>query len=226
MATTNEYLLERVPESLVTLQQAPRVWRYDGSALPTFKFQRFPHIEDLKQFTGLWSIWQANETLILTDRPVGYVEHEKVLYYRDAPLGSMQCMQVVSLVNYDRYFWFRSDSLHFNIMGKSDHAIAETAVFLWSLDDCATFRCIHCNERFNFNIVSSQQLSSLFFHVSSSAKISLSLTNISPAQAECLAQMPYSISLFGGESLGTSLMVAMHLWDLFFAEGHLLPISR
>lgn len=88
MSTTHECLLKFFPESQLEVQQVPRVRRSRKTALPTYRFQRLPDIGELKQLTGLWSIWQANQTLILTDEPT--VHGTGVLVYHDSKSSSIR----------------------------------------------------------------------------------------------------------------------------------------
>lgn len=197
MTDTNESLLELISESQLELHQVPAVMNNRKAALPTYKFRRPPSIEELKQLTGLFSIWQANKTLILTEIPT--VHGSGVIVYHDS---ENSCIRCVSLAD-NRCFWFSSGFLRCTIIGKSDHAIAETAAFLWGLDSDSHFKDICClNERFNFGVVSTEQLG-LLFRNSPTMQVCLHVCDISPVQSKFLAQMPYPIFLSLEESLGS-----------------------
>ncbi|GAX20220.1 hypothetical protein FisN_12Hu066 [Fistulifera solaris] len=188
-------LLELVPQAQLELQHVPIVVRNRRDTLPTYRFQRPPRIQDLQQLKGLWSIWQENQTLILTDEPA--VHGIGLLVYHDPDTSSIRCVTLGD----SRCFWFSSGSLHCTIIGKSDHAIAETAAVLWDLDTDSRFREVRCwNEHFNFGVFSTQQLA-LLFRNSPMMEITLEVSNISAAQSEFLAQMPFPISLTLEDSL-------------------------
>jgi hypothetical protein len=190
-------LLELVPQSQLELEQVPIVVRNRRDALPTYRFRRFPTIKDIQQLKGLWSIWQENQTLILTDEPA--VHGIGLLVYHDPDTSSIRCVTLGD----SRCFWFSSDSLHCTIIGKSDHAIAETAAFLWELDNDSRFREIRCwDEHFNFGVFSTQQLA-LLFQNDPMMEITLEVSNISAVQSEFLAQMPCPISLTLEDSLNS-----------------------
>ncbi len=200
-----ESLLELIPQAQLELQHVPIVVRNRRDALPTYRFRRPPRIQDLQQLKGLWSIWQENQTLILTDEPE--VHGIGLLVYHDPDTSSIRCVTLGD----NRCFWFCSGSLHCTIIGKSDHAIAETAAVLWDLDTDSRFREVRCwNEHFNFGVFSTQQLA-LLFRDSPMMEITLEVSNISVAQSEFLAQMPFAISL----TLENSLYSFLDGGDIF-----------
>ena len=101
-------------------------------------------------FSGLWSIWQANETLILTGEPNGY--WDQMLLYCGRKNGAMR-LRWVNMAEDDRCLWFCASSLCCAVVGKSDHAAAETSAFLWGLDQengGATIRCL--DQLFDFGV--------------------------------------------------------------------------
>ena len=77
---------------------------------------------------------------------------------------------------------------------------------------------------FDFSVVSLEQLSVLF-QTRPTDEVVLALSNISPAQSEFLAQLPYPISInILDDTLAHCRTGVMHLWKHFFKEIHLLVI--
>jgi hypothetical protein len=199
MANKYQSFLDLVPESQLKLQQMSVVVDEHGAVLPTYKFRKPPTLHDLQQLNGLWSIWQENQTLIVTDNPAEI--EVRSLSYLDRQDSKKGYTSFIDLADDERFLWFSAGSLRFTIVGTSDHAIAETATFLWELLDNIHARDISCTSRreFNFGVFSLEQLAVLF-RTHQNAQIELDVSSISPMQSEFMAQLPYPISLYLQES--------------------------
>jgi hypothetical protein len=80
MSIANESsLLEIIPESQLELHQVPRLKKENVVAHPAYKFTRNPTIEDLKEFCGLFTIWQRNDTVIVNRGGIGPID-QKLLF--------------------------------------------------------------------------------------------------------------------------------------------------
>jgi hypothetical protein len=188
MATSdkNGPLLELIPEAQLK-PQVPKV--YGSEPISTYKFRSAPTLNDLHQMTEetrTWSIWQENDTLIVTD---GVVEELH---------GHLRCSDhhLIRLTDGDKCLSFFSGSLFCSVVGKSDEAIAETAAFLWSLDVENEFACIRTfGETFDFSVVSLDQLRLLFQPPPRTRPLIMTLSNISPAQSVFLARYEYPMYL-------------------------------
>ncbi|GAX23129.1 hypothetical protein FisN_33Lh018 [Fistulifera solaris] len=182
---TNVSFLELIPEAQPK-PKVPKVWYAGREKIATYKFQRLPTLIDLEQMTSeskLWSIWQENDTLIVT---VGVVRQNR---------NHLICVNdhFIRLTFNDSWLSFQSGKSSYTVIGKSDYAIAETAAFLWSLDIIEECSYICGCKSFDFSVVSLDQLS-LFFQPHPT-RINISLSNISPRQSVFLTQFQHPISL-------------------------------
>ncbi|GAX21371.1 hypothetical protein FisN_12Lh065 [Fistulifera solaris] len=199
MLTANESVLEEIPPSRLNLRHLPYLQYRNGPVLPIYKFKRTPCAEELRQLTGLLAIRQANNTLIVTGVSFGCVDRELFFQGNHAFEGSL--IQQVTLAYDEKYIYTKSGSFGCTIIGRSDYAIAETAAFVWGLESNIQIMHVHCNERFDFGAVLNEQLDLLLRNRQS--KTELIVSNISPAQAKYITQVPHPIALELGNSLGS-----------------------
>ena len=185
-------LLEIIPSS--QLQPHQLVQYRDGEVWPACKFRRTPQsVEEFDECTSKFSIWQENGTRILMG-PLR-VSDDHVLSFDDMNANNTMPTRYVDLADDDRCFFVFFNDWSCTIVGKSDHAVAETATFLWGLSEwswCLEVRC--SRRRFDFSVVSLEQLAFLF-RTRPLVRIKLDVANISPAQSRFLAEFPDSKDL-------------------------------
>jgi hypothetical protein len=190
MSANNESLLELIPEEQLK-PQVPNVMYEGKDKLPTYKFRRPPRLHNLHQLTNvfpLWSIWEErNETLILTVPAIGLM-HQHLCCFGGT--------HMIRVAEDDKCLSFGSGSLDYTVIGKSEHAIAETAAALWRLDTHEEFRSLRSlGKNFDFGVVSLEQLR-ILFRPPPTTSFLFTVSNISPVQSKFLAGLPYPISIY------------------------------
>ncbi|GAX21374.1 hypothetical protein FisN_12Lu108 [Fistulifera solaris] len=193
MSSPNAQLLKLIPASQLKRHQHQRICYKDGDYWPTYKFLRAPEsLEELVECHSIFSILQeTNDTRILVG-PLQEIGSDAVSF---EAVDAKNPGGLVTLADDDRCLFLMYNHVNCTIVGKSDVAVAETAAFLWSLQDESWRIEICCStRRFNFSVVSLDQLNGLF-QTHPNVRIKLDVTNISLAQSRFLAEYPDRIDL-------------------------------
>ncbi|GAX15220.1 hypothetical protein FisN_12Lu171 [Fistulifera solaris] len=192
----DDSLFELIPESQVAPDQVTK-YRSNGEVWPAYKFRRTPEsvsdfgVSNFGESKPEISVLQENGTRILMVD--SYIE-----WYCDAIAidpATFRFKRNVKLAKDERCCLLFLDEWNFAIIGTSDHAIAETATFLWSLKRrWLDVRILGPKNHFDFSVVSLDQLTVLFQSRPRMA-IKLQVHNINPDQSRFLADYPDRLDL-------------------------------
>ncbi len=187
----NGALLERIPEEDFSPEQA--AW---GTKEPLYRFRYTPTLDnfqwdDKRQF----AVWRENGTLVCIQQ----IERWRTEEASSEPSYKYQG-QSVALVAFAIDFTRRLEGVKCTIYGKTNHAIAETLTFLWSLDYVGRGRAeireasnVEESSSLDVSILSTEQLASI---LKANRHIQLYMPSIAwtPEQSVVLATRPFSLN--------------------------------
>ncbi|GAX12627.1 hypothetical protein FisN_13Lu112 [Fistulifera solaris] len=182
-------LLERIPEEEWSPEQA--AW---GTEEPLYRFRYTPTLDDFQwDDKQQFAVWRENGTLVCLQHIDGWrTELFEGWRTRDAssePRYKYQGQSVAFEIDFTR----RVDGVKCTIYGKTNHAIAETLTFLWSLDRGRAKIQKALLSSLDVSILSAEQLASI---LNANRNIQLNMPSIAwtPEQSVVLATRPFSLN--------------------------------
>ncbi|GAX29012.1 hypothetical protein FisN_7Hu397 [Fistulifera solaris] len=216
-------LLEVIPEELRTPEQVAQ-WR-GGHQTPTYKLRRDPrNFCEVERYEEMTAIWMENETLVQVTQGVRFPHFDKFQNVENS------LRLVVALFNPTR-------NIVIEISGKADDAVADTAMYWWSLhcpencDPC--LRIDNQCDKFDFGTIKIKHLATLFAR-NPTRRLRINGVKLNSDQLSFLATRDHPIDLTFEysnvlEDEGDAFVRSLQIRELPFGSLHFLgtafPIS-